>query len=54
MAITPDQLKAIVDTAINAALRVQKQSFEKQIEDLVKRVDSTSVRAPEIETFREI
>lgn len=54
MAITPDQLKTIVDTAITAALRVQKQSFEKQIEDLVKRVNDVTIKAPEIETFEEI
>lgn len=54
MAVTAEQLRAMVEVAINSALRSQKTVFEKQIEDLNRKFNECVVQTPTIETYRDI
>lgn len=53
MSVTPDQLKAIVESAVCSALVVQERQFEKKLEELKLTVNSLNVSAPEVETYTE-
>jgi len=45
------QLKAIVESAVAGALAVQKQSFEKQLQEMNERIGKLTVNTPEVETY---
>lgn len=53
MAITPDQLKTIVESAVSSALVVQERQFEEKLKELGKRVTELSVDVPEVEKYEE-
>lgn len=53
MTITPDQLKAIVESAVSSALVVQERQFEVKLEELGKRVTELSVNVPEVEKYED-
>lgn len=54
MATTAEHLRVLVDTAIAAALRVQREQFEKQVDDIKKKFEKFSVSTPEVVSYREI
>lgn len=54
MAINADQLRVLVETAIGAALRSQKQTFDKQIEELNKKFSDIVVRTPEVVPYKDV
>lgn len=54
MAVTPEQLRAIVDVAISSALKTQQKNFEKQVEDLNKKFNECVLQTPEVETYADI
>jgi len=51
MALTAAQSKTIVKSDIAAALAFQKQSFERQLQDVSKRTQKLAVETPVVETY---
>lgn len=54
MTTTAEHLRVLVDIAISAALKVQREEFERQIDDIKNKFNTFSVSTPEIESYRDI
>lgn len=54
MALDADQLRVLMNTAITAALQLQKQTFDKQIDDLNKRLNDVVIASPEVAAYKDI
>lgn len=54
MAQQADQVKALVETAVSAALAAQREWFEQRLTDVSQRLDNITLATPEVETYREI
>lgn len=51
---TAEQIRTLVDSAIQAALAVQRQTFEQQLKVIENRFNDFTVSTPEVETYKEI
>ncbi|KAH8272617.1 hypothetical protein KR018_004517 [Drosophila ironensis] len=51
MELSEAQLKTIVESAVGGALAVQKQSFEKKLQELSEQIQKLTVETPEVETY---
>lgn len=51
---TAEQIRTLVDSAIQAALAVQRQTFDKQLKLIENRFSEIVVSTPDVETYREI
>lgn len=54
MTATAEHLRVLIDTAIVSALRIQREAFEKQLEEVKHRFDNFTVSTSEVETYKEI
>jgi len=53
MAMTNEQLKAIVEGAVASALALQERSFEQKLLDVQKRLGGVNINTPEVEAYRD-
>jgi len=51
MAMTNEQLKAIVEGAVASALALQERSFEQKLLDVQKRLGGVNISTLEVETY---
>lgn len=54
MTATAEHLRVLIDTAIVSALRIQREAFEKQLEEVKHRFDNFTVSTSEVEKYKEI
>lgn len=53
MALTNEQLKAIVEGAVANALAVQEQSFNQKLQEVREELRSVTITTPEVETYKD-
>jgi len=53
MAMTNEQLKAIVESAVASALALQERSFDQKLLEVQKRLGGVNISTPEVETYRD-
>ena len=54
MATTAESIRVLVDSAISAALKVQRQQFEKQISDIDNKLEKFSLSTPEVVPYKDV
>ena len=54
MATTAESILVLVDSAISAALKVQRQQFEKQISDIDNKLEKFSLSTPEVAPYKDV
>lgn len=54
MAMTNEQLKAIVEAAFSSALAVQEQSLNQKLQDIKDHLGSVNIGTPEVKTYKDV